>query len=71
MNVSCLYCMFITMINENNYVMFYLFQTKFGGHGFSHILENVVPMMQVRGFTDEVINKIMATNPQAAMTYHK
>ncbi|XP_043197477.1 phosphotriesterase-related protein-like [Amphibalanus amphitrite] len=45
--------------------------TKFGGHGFSHILENVVPMMKVRGLTEETINKILSTNPQAAMTFKK
>ena len=57
------------MTNANECL--FMFQTKFGGHGFSHILENVVPMMKIRGLTDETINKILATNPQGAMTFKK
>jgi phosphotriesterase-related protein len=37
---------------------------KFGGHGFAHILLNVVPQMQAKGISQEVIDKILMKNPQ-------
>ncbi|XP_037086379.1 phosphotriesterase-related protein-like [Pollicipes pollicipes] len=45
--------------------------TRFGGHGFSHILDNVVPMMKTRGFSEETINKILVGNPQQAITFQR
>jgi len=35
-----------------------------GGHGYNHITENVIPKMLTRGFTQEMINQITRTNPQ-------
>ncbi|XP_065350165.1 phosphotriesterase-related protein [Cloeon dipterum] len=37
---------------------------KYGGHGYSHILLNVVPQMRTKGLTDEVIQGILIKNPQ-------
>ncbi|CAL8089473.1 unnamed protein product [Orchesella dallaii] len=37
---------------------------NFGGHGFAHFLQNVVPKMKVRGFTEEEINAITSENPK-------
>nr|XP_003699732.1 PREDICTED: phosphotriesterase-related protein [Megachile rotundata] len=36
---------------------------KFGGHGFSHILNNVLPKMMLKGFTQEEIDIITIRNP--------
>ncbi|XP_035683857.1 phosphotriesterase-related protein-like [Branchiostoma floridae] len=36
----------------------------YGGHGYSHILLNVVPMMLNRGISQEDINKILVENPK-------
>lgn len=42
---------------------------RFGGHGFSHILMNVIPMMKRHGFTDEEIRKVTVDNPKRWLTY--
>ena len=36
---------------------------KYGGHGYGHILENIVPRMRRRGFSEEVIREITVENP--------
>lgn len=36
---------------------------KFGGHGFSHLLNNVVPKMLVKGISQRQIDKIFMDNP--------
>jgi len=38
---------------------------KYGGHGFAHILLNVVPQMRVKGISQNVIDKILIKNPQS------
>ncbi|MFQ5874215.1 MAG: phosphotriesterase [Dehalococcoidia bacterium] len=43
--------------------------TKYGGHGYSHILENVVPMMRRKGMTWEEIQRILVENPRRALTF--
>lgn len=35
----------------------------FGGNGYAHILENIVPLMKSQGIEDETIRKIMVENP--------
>ncbi|XP_033114628.1 phosphotriesterase-related protein-like [Anneissia japonica] len=42
---------------------------KYGGHGYSHILENVVPKMLVKGMSQENIDKILIDNPRSWLTY--
>ncbi|XP_049953158.1 phosphotriesterase-related protein [Schistocerca serialis cubense] len=37
---------------------------KFGGHGFSHIINNVIPKMEIKGIEREKINQILMKNPQ-------
>ena len=37
--------------------------TKYGGHGYYHILENVVPFMRKKGISNEVIKQIIVENP--------
>lgn len=41
---------------------------QFGGHGFSHILLNTIPKMQMRGFTQENIDDILMNNPRTWLT---
>ncbi|XP_025109102.1 phosphotriesterase-related protein-like isoform X3 [Pomacea canaliculata] len=43
---------------------------KYGGHGYTHILENVVPKMRQRGFNNDTINKILCDNPRTWLTFH-
>ena len=37
---------------------------RWGGPGFAHILENVIPLMHVYGYTDEVIHTLTMENPK-------
>jgi len=43
--------------------------TKFGGHGYGHIFENVVPMMRRRGFSEEEIDTILVKTPRRLLTF--
>lgn len=43
--------------------------TRFGGHGYAHIFENVVPMMQRRGFSAAEIDAILVANPRRLLTF--
>jgi phosphotriesterase-related protein len=42
--------------------------TKFGGHGYGHIFQNVVPMMRRRGFSEAEIDAILVANPRRLLT---
>ncbi len=42
--------------------------THYGGHGYAHILENVVPIMLRKGMTETDIEKILITNPAEVLT---
>jgi len=43
--------------------------TKFGGHGYGHIYENVVPMMRKRGFSEAEIDTILIATPRRLLTF--
>jgi phosphotriesterase-related protein len=43
--------------------------TRYGGKGFAHILENIVPRMRKRGFTDAHLKAILVDNPARALTF--
>ena len=40
-----------------------------GGHGYFHILADVVPRMRGRGYTEEAIEKILVGNPRDILTF--
>ncbi|XP_054721859.1 phosphotriesterase-related protein-like [Uloborus diversus] len=42
---------------------------KYGGHGFSHIIVNVLPKMLNRGLNTQDINKILISNPKSWLTF--
>jgi len=42
---------------------------NWGGHGYNHIVENVIPKMLDRGFTQEIIHQITQTNPQQWLAF--
>jgi phosphotriesterase-related protein len=42
--------------------------TKFGGHGYGHIFENVVPIMRRRSFSEDEIDAILVGNPRRLLT---
>ena len=41
----------------------------YGGMGYAHLLENIVPMMQTAGITDEQIQLMLVENPQRLMAF--
>ena len=41
--------------------------TRYGGHGYGHILENIVPKMRRKGFSEDVIRAITVDNPAAVL----
>ena len=42
---------------------------KNGGHGYFHILANVVPRMRGRGYAEETIQRILVGNPREILTF--
>ena len=42
---------------------------KYGGWGYTHILENTVPVMLAKGITREQIHTIMVDNPKRMFTF--
>jgi len=49
--------------------MFLILQIKFGGHGYSHILNNVLPKMKVKGVSQATIDNITIENPKTWLAY--
>lgn len=43
--------------------------TKYGGFGYGHVLENVVPMLRSRGIEEGVIDRILVENPKRVLTF--
>lgn len=43
--------------------------TKYGGHGYSHILKNIVPKMLTRGISQPQVDKILIDNPKRWLTF--
>lgn len=41
---------------------------RYGGHGYGHILANIVPTMRRKGFSEEVIRAITVENPARILT---
>jgi phosphotriesterase-related protein len=50
-------------------VCFKILLTKWGGHGYAHILENIVPRLRQDGFTEEQINTILIENPKRFLSW--
>ena len=46
-----------------------ILQVKYGGHGYSHILQNIIPKMKDRGISDEDITKMTITSPGKWLTF--
>ena len=42
---------------------------RYGGHGYGHILANIVPRMRRRGFSDDVVEAITVGNPAKILTF--
>ncbi len=42
---------------------------KYGGHGYHHILQNIIPRMKQKGFSKQEINNIVTDNPSRILTF--
>ena len=42
---------------------------SYGGHGYAHIFENVIPLMKLRQFSDAEIDRIMIETPRRLLTF--
>ena len=42
---------------------------RFGGKGYAHILNNIVPRMRRRGFSESQVQAILVDNPRDALTF--
>ena len=42
---------------------------KYGGHGYGHILENIVPKMRRKGFSEDAIRAITVGNPARMLAF--
>ncbi|MBM3848199.1 MAG: aryldialkylphosphatase [Verrucomicrobia bacterium] len=43
--------------------------TRNGGKGYAHILENIVPRMRKRGFTETQVHNLLVANPARALAF--
>ena len=43
--------------------------TRYGGHGYAHILENIVPRMRRKGFSDDAVEAITVGNPASILAF--
>ena len=45
------------------------FRAEYGGKGYAHILENIVPRMKARGWTQAQLDDMLIHNPAKALTF--
>jgi phosphotriesterase-related protein len=43
--------------------------SRYGGKGYAHILESIVPRLKGRGFTQDQIDTILVANPARALAF--
>ena len=43
---------------------------RYGGHGYDHIVRNIVPWMRAKGLGDEQVRMITVENPKRLLTLH-
>ncbi len=69
---------FVTELIEDGYADRLLFshdvytklqRTAYGGFGYAHVLENVVPLLEKRGVDTDVIDRILIESPRSMLTF--
>lgn len=43
--------------------------TRYGGHGYGHILENIVPRLHEKGLTEDQVDALIVENPAGILTF--
>lgn len=46
-----------------------IFTRKYGGYGYAHILDSIVPDLKARGVSEEAIQTILVENPRRILTF--
>lgn len=44
-------------------------RTKYGGFGYAHLLENIVPMLESHGVDQEALDQVFVENPRRMLTF--
>ena len=52
-------------------ICYKIMQARWGGPGYAHIIENVVPIMPIYGYTPEQIHALTVENPKSVLTINK
>lgn len=69
---------FVTDLIEDGYADRLLFshdvytklqRTAYGGFGYAHVLEHVVPLLKKRGVDSETIDQVLVENPRSMLTF--
>ena len=55
------------LLAQDNFIKIQM--TEFGGKGYAHILENIVPRMKSRNWPSSVIDKMLIQNPSRAFSF--
>ena len=58
--------------NKDNLILDTAFKhclSCYGGRGYAHINENVIPLMRAKGMTDDQIHTITVENPKRLLTF--
>ena len=50
-------------------ICFKTMRCRYGGHGYAHILKYVVPIMRIKGMTEEQIHTLLVENPKQSLTF--
>ena len=53
----------------SQYVWTKIERTKYGGFGYAHVLEHILPRLRARGVAGDDIEQIMVKNPRQALTF--
>ena len=48
-----------------------IFTRKYGGYGYAHILESIIPDLKARGVSEEEIETILTENPREILTFNE
>jgi len=55
------------LLAQDNFIKIQM--TEFGGKGYAHILENIVPRMKTRNWPESIIEKMLIENPSRAFSF--
>ena len=57
------------LVSHDLYMKYLL--SKYGGDGYRHILENVVPLLQDFGVDEETVDQLLVENPERVLTFEE